>query len=39
MYGVHDELGGANYVWGASNYVGLDPANPAHIFSVHTNQE
>ncbi|MFI5841508.1 maltotransferase domain-containing protein [Catenuloplanes sp. NPDC051500] len=33
---LHDQLSGANYVWGASdNAVRLDPAvNPAHIFTV-----
>ena len=39
MFGVHDELTGANYVWGADNFVGLSPATPAHIFSVHVTQE
>ncbi|WP_035087356.1 alpha-1,4-glucan--maltose-1-phosphate maltosyltransferase [Catenuloplanes japonicus] len=33
---LHDQLSGANHVWGASgNAVRLDPAiNPAHIFTV-----
>lgn len=35
LFGVHDELTGANYVWSERNYVALDPARPAHIFSVH----
>jgi starch synthase (maltosyl-transferring) len=35
-YEVHDELGGAAWVWqGAANYVRLDPAvQPAHVFHV-----
>lgn len=37
MFGVHDELTGGNYVWGPRNFVGLDPANPAHIFTVHAH--
>ena len=37
MFGVHDELTGGNYVWGPRNFVGLDPANPAHIFTIHAH--
>jgi starch synthase (maltosyl-transferring) len=34
---VHDELTGAEYEWGARNYVRLDPhSQPAHIFTVRT---
>jgi starch synthase (maltosyl-transferring) len=33
---VHDLLSGADYEWGARNYVRLDPhGQPAHIFTVH----
>jgi starch synthase (maltosyl-transferring) len=32
---VHDEVTGADYHWGASNYVRLDPfVEPAHVFTV-----
>jgi starch synthase (maltosyl-transferring) len=32
---VHDEITGASYVWGAHNYVRLDPFHePAHLFTV-----
>ena len=32
---VHDEVTGADYTWGADNYVRLDPfVEPAHIFVV-----
>ncbi|MCA1721980.1 MAG: alpha-1,4-glucan--maltose-1-phosphate maltosyltransferase, partial [Actinobacteria bacterium] len=32
---VHDEVTGADYTWGADNYVRLDPfAEPAHVFTV-----
>jgi starch synthase (maltosyl-transferring) len=32
---VHDKLSGATYVWGAHNYVRLDPTiEPAHVFVV-----
>src|SRR5260370_40451188 len=35
-FAVHDEMTGANYEWGHSNYVRLDPhAEPAHVFAVH----
>ncbi len=37
MIGVHDDLTHSNYVWGKHNYVRLDPANPAHIFSIHAH--
>ncbi|HEU4676228.1 MAG TPA: alpha-1,4-glucan--maltose-1-phosphate maltosyltransferase [Motilibacteraceae bacterium] len=34
-FAVHDELTGADYRWGAANYVRLDPFHePAHVFSV-----
>ncbi len=34
-YAVHDELTGQEWVWGASNYVRLDPGSQvAHILSV-----
>ena len=36
-FAVHDELTGGNYVWGPRNFVGLDPANPAHIFTIHAH--
>ena len=32
---VHDEVTGADYDWGADNYVRLDPfQEPAHVFTV-----
>jgi starch synthase (maltosyl-transferring) len=32
---VHDEVTGAEYTWGARNYVRLDPwAEPAHVFTL-----
>ncbi|WP_432034713.1 alpha-glucosidase C-terminal domain-containing protein, partial [Streptomyces antibioticus] len=32
---VHDELTGATYTWGSSNYVRLEPGSaPAHVFHV-----
>jgi starch synthase (maltosyl-transferring) len=32
---VHDEVTGATYTWGQSNYVRLDPqVDPAHIFTL-----
>ena len=32
---VHDEVTGADYTWGAHNYVRLDPfIEPAHVFVV-----
>ena len=32
---VHDEISGADYTWGESNYVRLDPWHePAHVFTV-----
>jgi len=35
---VTDELTGESYLWGAANYVRLDPATrPAHIFTVTPN--
>lgn len=37
LLGVHDELTGADYVWGESNYVALDPASPAHVLSVRAH--
>ncbi len=34
-FSVHDELSGADYVWGEHNYVRLDPfQDPAHLFTV-----
>ncbi|GAA2184458.1 alpha-1,4-glucan--maltose-1-phosphate maltosyltransferase [Brooklawnia cerclae] len=38
MLGVHDELNGGNHVWGARNYVRLDPASPAHIFTANARR-
>jgi starch synthase (maltosyl-transferring) len=36
---VHDEVTGAEYTWGESNYVRLDPfAEPAHVFTVRGNR-
>ena len=32
---VYDELTGARYDWGQYNVVGLDPNQPAHVFTVH----
>jgi starch synthase (maltosyl-transferring) len=33
---VHDVVTGADYAWGRSNYVRLDPfVEPAHVFTVH----
>jgi starch synthase (maltosyl-transferring) len=33
---VHDEVTGADYAWGHTNYVRLDPfVEPAHVFTVH----
>ncbi|MEV4629644.1 alpha-1,4-glucan--maltose-1-phosphate maltosyltransferase [Micromonospora sp. NPDC049523] len=32
---VYDELSGARYDWGQHNVVGLDPNQPAHVFTVH----
>ncbi|HEY3733897.1 MAG TPA: alpha-1,4-glucan--maltose-1-phosphate maltosyltransferase [Streptosporangiaceae bacterium] len=38
QFTVTDELTGASYRWGTSNYVRLDPAvSPAHIFAVVTD--
>lgn len=37
LLGVHDELTGANYVWGTRSFVRLDPATPAHILTVHAH--
>jgi starch synthase (maltosyl-transferring) len=35
---VHDEITGADYLWGHTNYVRLDPyVEPAHVFTVHRN--
>ena len=34
---VKDELSGQSYVWGALNYVRLNPHSPAHIMSIHVN--
>ena len=32
---VHDEVTGADYIWGEANYVRLDPfVEPAHVFTV-----
>ncbi|MFI6759979.1 alpha-1,4-glucan--maltose-1-phosphate maltosyltransferase [Micromonospora sp. NPDC050417] len=31
---VYDELSGARYEWGQHNVVGLDPHQPAHVFTV-----
>jgi starch synthase (maltosyl-transferring) len=31
---VTDELTGESFQWGNANYVRLDPARPAHIFTV-----
>jgi starch synthase (maltosyl-transferring) len=32
---VHDQVTGAEYVWGEANYVRLDPfVEPAHVFTV-----
>jgi starch synthase (maltosyl-transferring) len=31
---VTDELTGQSFRWGLANYVRLDPAFPAHIFTV-----
>jgi starch synthase (maltosyl-transferring) len=37
---VHDELTGAEFVWGQHNAVRLDPyGEPAHIFTVHRLSE
>jgi starch synthase (maltosyl-transferring) len=37
---VHDELTGADFVWGQHNAVRLDPyGEPAHIFTVHRHGE
>jgi len=34
---VHDEVTGADYIWGQANYVRLDPfVEPAHVFTVRT---
>ena len=34
-FAVHDEIDGADYVWGEHNYVRLDPFHePAHVFSL-----
>ncbi|MBA2699752.1 MAG: hypothetical protein H0U61_13450, partial [Nocardioidaceae bacterium] len=34
-FAVHDEVTGADYVWGRRNYVRLDPqVEPAHIFTL-----
>ncbi|KRA29494.1 MULTISPECIES: maltotransferase domain-containing protein [unclassified Nocardioides] len=33
-FAVHDEISGADWTWGADNYVRLDPTQPAHILSV-----
>jgi starch synthase (maltosyl-transferring) len=36
-FDVHDELSGQTWVWGADNYVRLDPAvDVAHIFTVRS---
>ncbi|MDP9496301.1 MAG: alpha-1,4-glucan--maltose-1-phosphate maltosyltransferase [Actinomycetota bacterium] len=36
-YQVHDEVTGAVYTWGRSNYVRLDPfSEPAHVFTVRS---
>jgi starch synthase (maltosyl-transferring) len=32
---VYDELSGTRYDWGQYNVVGLDPNQPAHVFTVH----
>jgi starch synthase (maltosyl-transferring) len=38
QFTVTDELTGASYRWGTSNYVRLDPAvSPAHVFTVVTD--
>ncbi|MFW6867888.1 maltotransferase domain-containing protein [Nocardioides sp. CPCC 206347] len=36
-FSVHDEISGADWTWGADNYVRLDPAEPAHILFVKGN--
>jgi starch synthase (maltosyl-transferring) len=37
---VHDELSGAEFVWGQHNTVRLDPyGEPAHILTVHRLSE
>jgi starch synthase (maltosyl-transferring) len=38
-FAVTDELTGAHYDWGQSNYVELDPyREPAHVFTVHRSR-
>ncbi|MGJ6979352.1 alpha-1,4-glucan--maltose-1-phosphate maltosyltransferase [Aestuariimicrobium soli] len=34
VLGVHDELTGAEFSWGHTNFVKLTPMQPAHIFTV-----
>lgn len=34
VFEVHDELTGADFVWGKQNFVLLDTARPAHILTV-----
>ena len=36
-FDVHDELTGADFVWGTRNFVLLDPARPAHILTVRAH--
>ncbi|WP_182377044.1 maltotransferase domain-containing protein [Nocardioides sp. WS12] len=36
-FSVHDEISGADWTWGADNYVRLDPTEPAHILIVKGN--
>ncbi|MCX6401454.1 MAG: alpha-1,4-glucan--maltose-1-phosphate maltosyltransferase [Propionibacteriales bacterium] len=36
-FAVHDEITGADWTWGADNYVRLDPSQPAHILTVKGN--
>jgi starch synthase (maltosyl-transferring) len=36
---VYDEISGATWRWGQSNYIKLDPnAEPAHILAVRRGQ-
>jgi starch synthase (maltosyl-transferring) len=38
-FAVTDEITGAHYDWGQSNYVELDPyREPAHVFTVHRSR-
>ena len=35
-FGVHDEITGSDWEWGANNYVRLSPDEPAHVLTMRS---